>query len=164
MDKFVPYPPYPYPADLEDVSPALVTAIVAVVTLLYLFARFTTAGWNEAAVNYDVPVPEQAKEGWKGEILSKPSLKVSSILLGSMRPTLKAFQVSGSSAIQCYAPTTGANLGLVNPATPDGIDRAITKAAEAQKEWCTTTFAQRRKVLKTMLKYALLPPHLASGR
>ncbi|KAL8987435.1 MAG: hypothetical protein Q9169_008699, partial [Polycauliona sp. 2 TL-2023] len=59
--------------------------------------------------------------------------------------------ISGSSAIQCYNPATGQLLGQVNPATTDGIDRAIARAAEAQKEWSTTTFGQRRKVLRTML-------------
>jgi acyl-CoA reductase-like NAD-dependent aldehyde dehydrogenase len=46
-------------------------------------------------------------------------------------------------------------LGLVNPSTPDGIDRAITRAADAQKQWTKTTFALRRKVLKTLLKFIL---------
>jgi len=46
-------------------------------------------------------------------------------------------------------------LGQVNPSTPDGIDRAIAKAKEAQVEWAKTSFARRRKVLKTMLKYAV---------
>lgn len=61
-------------------------------------------------------------------------------------------QVSGSSAIQCYCPANGRLLGLVNPATPDGIDRAVAKAKEAQSQWARTTFAQRRKVLRTMLQ------------
>lgn len=44
----------------------------------------------------------------------------------------------------------------MNPSTPEGIDRAIAKAKEAQIEWAKTTFKQRRKVLKTLLKYTLL--------
>jgi acyl-CoA reductase-like NAD-dependent aldehyde dehydrogenase len=47
-------------------------------------------------------------------------------------------------------------LGRVNPATPDGIDRAIIKAQEAQLAWAKTTFSQRRRVLKTILKYVNL--------
>lgn len=62
-------------------------------------------------------------------------------------------QVSGSSLIQCYAPATGESLGRVNPSTAEGIDRAIAKAKEAQVQWAKTTFAERRKVLRTMLKY-----------
>ena len=36
--------------------------------------------------------------------------------------------------------------------TPDGIDRAVARAKEAQVEWAKTLWGQRRKVLKTMLK------------
>jgi acyl-CoA reductase-like NAD-dependent aldehyde dehydrogenase len=39
-----------------------------------------------------------------------------------------------------------------------GIDRAIAKAKEAQVEWAKTSFSQRRRVLKTMLKYVWALP------
>lgn len=65
---------------------------------------------------------------------------------------LTGSQISGSSAIQCYCPANGRLLGLVNPSTPEGIDRAIAKAKEAQTEWAKTSFKQRRRVLKTILK------------
>ncbi|KAL8868837.1 MAG: hypothetical protein Q9174_004722 [Haloplaca sp. 1 TL-2023] len=91
----------------------------------------------ECPIHYEIPVPEQCKPGWTGKVLEEPSIKI-----------------TGSSAIQCYNPATGQLLGQVNPATPDGIDRAISKATEAQKEWAKTSFGQRRKVLRTMLKYA----------
>jgi acyl-CoA reductase-like NAD-dependent aldehyde dehydrogenase len=68
---------------------------------------------------------------------------------------LTSFKVSGSQLIQCYAPATGEALGRVNPSTPSGIDRAIAKAKFAQKQWAQTSFAERRKVLKTMLQFVL---------
>jgi acyl-CoA reductase-like NAD-dependent aldehyde dehydrogenase len=43
----------------------------------------------------------------------------------------------------------------VNPSTADGIDRAIAKAKAAQVQWAQTTFSQRRRVLRTMLKFIL---------
>jgi acyl-CoA reductase-like NAD-dependent aldehyde dehydrogenase len=43
----------------------------------------------------------------------------------------------------------------VLPATKDGIDRAIASAKKAQVEWAQTSFSERRKVLKTMLKFVL---------
>jgi acyl-CoA reductase-like NAD-dependent aldehyde dehydrogenase len=64
-------------------------------------------------------------------------------------------KVPGSSAIQCYAPATGQFLGLVNPVTAEGIDRCIASAAEAQREWAKTTFAQRKAVLRSLLQYVL---------
>jgi hypothetical protein len=55
--------------------------------------------------------------------------------------------------VQCYSPATGQSLGLVNPVTPDGIDRIIAKAAKAQQTWAKTSFAERRQVLQSLLKY-----------
>lgn len=66
--------------------------------------------------------------------------------------THPSLQVPGSTEIQCYCPATGQLLGAVNPTTPDGIDRAVVRAKNAQVAWAKTTFAERRKVLKTMLK------------
>ncbi|KAI4269544.1 MAG: hypothetical protein LQ337_007215 [Flavoplaca oasis] len=132
---------------MELSSPFLVTDLpwpeiaITIVGLLitFILLRSTVLAEDvEAPVDYAVPLPEQCKPGWSGRILDNPSIKV-----------------PGSSAIQCYNPATGELLGQVNPATPDGIDRAVARAAEAQKEWATNTFRQRRKVLRTMLKFIL---------
>ncbi|KAI8682948.1 hypothetical protein LRP88_05084 [Fusarium phalaenopsidis] len=64
-------------------------------------------------------------------------------------------KVSGSSAVQCYAPATGQFLGNVNAATPAAIDRAVASAAAAQKKWAETTFDQRRAVLRSMMQHVL---------
>ncbi|KAK1825138.1 Meiotic Sister-Chromatid recombination aldehyde dehydrogenase [Friedmanniomyces endolithicus] len=95
----------------------------------------------ETAVAFTVPAPEQCQPGWQGKVLDHPSIRTT--------------EPSGSSAIQCYAPATGQLLGLVNPVTPNGIDRAVSKATEAQLAWAQTTFAQRRRVLKTLLTFVL---------
>jgi len=64
-------------------------------------------------------------------------------------------QEPGSTAIRCYAPATGQFLGLVNPSTPEGIDRAIEKAKKAQEKWALTTFTQRRQVLRCIKNFVL---------
>ncbi|KAL6858064.1 Meiotic Sister-Chromatid recombination aldehyde dehydrogenase [Amphichorda felina] len=64
-------------------------------------------------------------------------------------------KVSGSSAVQCYAPATGKVLGLVNPSTPAGIDRAIAAAENAQTVWKNTSFEQRRAVLRSLMLYVM---------
>ncbi|KAF2272952.1 Aldedh-domain-containing protein [Westerdykella ornata] len=110
--------------------------VVPVAFILVIHFFFYTD--PEAAVPYNVAAPEQVRQGWKGEVLREPSLKV-----------------SGSKLIQCYCPATGESLGRVNPSSADGVDRAIAKATKAQVEWAKTTFAQRRRVLKTMLKFVL---------
>ncbi|CZT15669.1 related to oxidoreductase (Msc7) [Ramularia collo-cygni] len=111
------------------------TAICLILAwLVYLLVRTDP----EHGVDFSLPPPEQAKIGWQGKELPSPSIKV-----------------TGSNAIQCYAPATGQLISLINPATPDKIDRLIVRAAAAQSTWSKTTFAQRRKVLKTLLKFIL---------
>lgn len=112
---------------------ATATCLVLAV-VLYLTLRPD----SERAVEFSTPAPEQCSPNWRGKELDQPSIKV-----------------PGSTAIQCYAPATGHYLGLVNPSTPDRIDRTIAKAAAAQQEWKKSTFAQRRRVLKTLLKFIL---------
>jgi acyl-CoA reductase-like NAD-dependent aldehyde dehydrogenase len=57
--------------------------------------------------------------------------------------------------IHCSCPADGRNFGDINPKSPDAIDRLVRRAKNAQPEWAKTTFSQRRKVLKTLLKYIL---------
>ena len=102
---------------------------------LYLLLHLNRDGQS---IPYKVPIPPEAAPGWKGEVVPQPTVKQ-----------------AGLSAIQCYCPATGQRLGQVNPSTQDGIDRAIDAAEEAQKSWRLTSFAERRRVLKTMLKFVL---------
>ena len=118
------------------VTTSIVAAITGLVTIWVLYRLLRSD--PEKPVNFSVPTPEQCAPGWTGQALEKPSIKV-----------------SGSTTIQCYAPATGQFLGLVNPTTPDGIDRIISKAEAAQLRWRETTFVQRRRVLKTLLKFVL---------
>ena len=123
--------------DLTAVDNRLLYSVIGVFVgtwLLYILLRPDV----EKAVAFSVPAPEQCKPGWSGKTLEEPTIKV-----------------SGSTAIQCYAPATGQFLGLINPTTADGIDRIIAKASAAQPDWATTSFSQRRKVLRTLLKFLL---------
>lgn len=61
-------------------------------------------------------------------------------------------QAPGSNDVQCYCPASGQLLGTITPSTPDGIDRAWVRAKDAQTEWAKTTFSERRKVLRTILR------------
>lgn len=113
--------------------------ISTVVCLLLAWIAFLILRTDpEKAIEFSVPAPEQCKPAWQGKELDKPTIKV-----------------QNSTAIQCYCPATGQLLGLVNPSTPDRIDRVIARASVAQQQWKATTFARRRKVLKTLLKFIL---------
>jgi hypothetical protein len=113
--------------------PLVLVAICALLSLVVLIPFLQHDAENP--VPYSVEEPEQSRPGWQGKVLESPEI-----------------QVDGSSAIRCYCPATGQLLGLVNPATKDGIDRAVARARDAQPKWAATSFAQRRKVLRTMLK------------
>ncbi|KAI9675262.1 MAG: Meiotic Sister-Chromatid recombination aldehyde dehydrogenase [Caeruleum heppii] len=123
-------------ADPFDRGGWLGAAAALLITLVVVRSLYRSDA--ETAVPYTVETPPQCAADWDGEILEEPQLKI-----------------SGSSAIQCYCPANGKLLGTFNAATPAAIDRALSKAAEAQKDWVKTTFAQRRKVLRTLLRYIL---------
>lgn len=56
--------------------------------------------------------------------------------------------------IMSYCPADGRILGSgTKPETPEGINKAVEAAKNAQVEWARTSFADRRKVLRTLLKY-----------
>ena len=119
---------------IPDAKFIATVSCLAIAYIAYLLLRPDP----EAAVEFSVPAPLQCSPGWKGNVLAQPSIKV-----------------PGSTAIQAYCPATGEYLGLVNPSTPDKIDRLISRASDAQKSWSQTSFAQRRQVLKTLLKFIL---------
>lgn len=118
------------PIALPELARTLLWTAIAAFALWYLAIRE-----NDQPIRYKVPSPSLPE---KTEILQAPAIKV-----------------SGSSAIQCYAPATGQLLGLVNPATPNAIDRAIEQASEAHKEWRKTSFRARRQVLRSLLQHVL---------
>jgi len=166
---------------LQQFDRWLVITIFTVIAGLIGLNIVLLVGEHEGAVPYDVAVPEQCKDGWEGQVLEEPSIKVgrffvaqsspgSAIQEGGQRgiayPTLHHHllpqpryifltyinQIDGSTAVQCYCPASGQLLGIVNPVTADGIDRIISKAKDAQIAWAETSFAERRTVLRALLK------------
>ena len=121
---------------LDSTTTTITTALAVLLCIWLLYGVLRTD--SEKAVDFAVTAPDACKPGWQGQSLDEPTIKL-----------------SGSNVIQCYAPATAQLLGLVNPVTADGIDRAIKRAADAQIRWAKTTFCQRRKVLKTLLKFIL---------
>lgn len=55
--------------------------------------------------------------------------------------------------IQCFDPSTKQRLGEVKAMTASDVQQLCSKAAVAQEKWATTSFAQRRMVLRTIQKY-----------
>ncbi|OOF91208.1 hypothetical protein ASPCADRAFT_211492 [Aspergillus carbonarius ITEM 5010] len=151
MDSLTPFIPpalQPFVEHLRTQGPLLGVALLSVgaAYLGYLFLL----GRKEAAVSFNVPIPPEVRANWKGEKWDS--------LQGEGRKVVEG-QVRGQwndNLIMSYCPADGRVLGNgIKPATPEDVDRAIQAAKSAQMEWANTSFAERRKVLRTLLKYVL---------
>ncbi|KAI1351297.1 Aldehyde/histidinol dehydrogenase [Xylaria sp. FL0043] len=119
--------------DLVGFAGWALPTIGALLGALLLFSVVFSSG--EKPLRYVVPPPTLPEET---KVLDDPKIKT-----------------PGTTAIQCYAPATGQFLGFVNPSTAAGLDRAIAQAAAAQERWARTSFAERRRVLRSMLQHIL---------
>lgn len=111
--------------------------MLAVIAILFSFVLigYTRLSTPEPSPRYHVPQP-------------KLPFKLATVEETSVR-------ISGTSAVQCYAPATGQYLGMVNPSSSAAVDRAIDAAGEAQKRWRCTSYKQRRAVLRSLMQYIL---------
>ncbi|KEF57812.1 NAD-dependent aldehyde dehydrogenase [Exophiala aquamarina CBS 119918] len=108
----------------------------------FLVVRYVHAPKIEHAVPYSVEVPPQLAGDYQWDVKGK-------------RPKADSPEVIGS-RIYPRCPADGRSLGPpIEPADPSDIDAAITAAASAQLRWAETTFAERRRVLQTLLRYIL---------
>lgn len=124
--------PSPLPLPLPATSLLVIIGSSVVLGALLIFNLVTS---RDRPVRYSVSPPNLPEET---TILEHPNIRA-----------------PGTTAIQCYAPATGQFLGFVNPSTPAGLDRAISQAAAAQQKWADTSFAERRRVLRSMLQHIL---------
>lgn len=73
------------PTFLQDrniTSVELFYGIVAISVINFIFNALSFFGVfspDESPVAFDLPVPEEVKPGWKGEVLDKPSIKVCTV-------------------------------------------------------------------------------------
>ncbi|KAL7548375.1 hypothetical protein ACHAWF_011668 [Thalassiosira exigua] len=57
--------------------------------------------------------------------------------------------------VQCYSPSTLAHLGTVPNLTAEQVSEIALRSKEAQRSWKESTFAQRRRVLRTLQRYVV---------
>jgi acyl-CoA reductase-like NAD-dependent aldehyde dehydrogenase len=55
--------------------------------------------------------------------------------------------------ITSFDPATGAHIGTFMADNEDDIKTRIIRATEAQETWRTTTFTQRRRVIRSLMKW-----------
>ncbi|OAX81076.1 hypothetical protein ACJ72_04580 [Emergomyces africanus] len=131
----------------------LLATVIGVVLAAWTLKQLVFGGREAPPVAYRVSLPPEISDKWEGKTWDDVSVKDRAILEG---------QANGKwnyEKILSYCPADGRILGDINhgikPATKQDIDAAITRAKAAQLRWQHTTFAERRTVLRTLLKYLL---------
>ncbi|CBQ68372.1 related to aldehyde dehydrogenase [Sporisorium reilianum SRZ2] len=115
-------------------SPSSVVFTFLIVLVISRIGSAVNAYVAEQGVSVSIAAPPQARAGWTGTVLPNPSIRDSS------KP----------GKIICYDPATAYLIGEVDADTPDTIARKIGLAQKAQLQWARSSFALRRKALRTM--------------
>ncbi|KAJ5757339.1 uncharacterized protein N7511_006033 [Penicillium nucicola] len=123
---------------------ALASLVAVYVGYLYIQTQ------KEAAVAFNVPIPTEVRKSHTGKSWDEAQGQQKKVLEDQARGKWN------EQLIMSYCPADGRVLGNgIKPATIDDVNDAIRAATAAQREWAKTTFAERRKVLRTLLKYVL---------
>lgn len=114
--------------------------------LYYIHAKYITNRPNrynklEAPVNFEFPIPDEAKAHWKGKRLYPPNLSI--------------YVANEPNKIQSYCPATGQYLGTFNTTSKEEMNQKIQKAKQAQKSWAKSSFLLRRRVLQTLNRFII---------
>ncbi|KAJ5731736.1 uncharacterized protein N7483_006244 [Penicillium malachiteum] len=138
----------PYIPLYEEHAPVIGVALASLVAVYVGYLYFQCQ--KEAAVAFNVPVPPEVRKSNTGkkweEVKGLQKQVLEDQARGKWNPEL----------IMSYCPADGRVLGNgIRPATIDDVNEAVRAAKAAQREFSKTTFAERRKLLRTLLKYVL---------
>lgn len=118
------------------------TSLIFTGLIVYIISRIASAlsaYIAEQGVSISIPAPPQARAGWSGTVLTNPTV----------RDTKKP------DTIFCYDPATAYLIAEITADTPTTIAQKIAKAKTAQLKWRKSSFALRRKALRTMQKWVV---------
>lgn len=91
--------------------------------------------------------------GWRSKALANPSIH-SHLTDPSLLPATPS-TTPDRSYITAYAPASGHFIRTIPSATKLEIEQAITRADMAQYRWRESSFADRRKVMRSLLKWCV---------
>ncbi|OQE34885.1 hypothetical protein PENCOP_c015G06470 [Penicillium coprophilum] len=136
------------PPGSAEYAPYIGVALTSLVAVYVGYLYFQS--WREAAIVFNVPIPSEVRNGG--------SIRTWDEVQGQQKMVLQD-QARGKwnhQLIMSYCPADGRVLGNgIKPATVEDVNNTVRAAKAAQPEWAQTTFAERRKVLRTLLKYVL---------
>ncbi|KAJ5313606.1 phosphotransferase family protein [Penicillium atrosanguineum] len=123
---------------------ALASLLAVYVGYLYILSR------REAAVTFNVPLPQEVRKSGDGKKWDDIQGQEKRILEDQARGKWN------DKLIMSYCPADGRVLGNgIKPATVEDVNTAVRAAKDAQREFAKTTFAERRQIIRTLLKYVL---------
>ncbi|OAX40358.1 ALDH-like protein [Rhizopogon vinicolor AM-OR11-026] len=131
----------------------------SIVDVLYLFTMFSAFGiWLvfdryqkavNSAVPFRYPAPEAADPNWHSRVI--PNANLRSHL---QDPDLLPLQSGGvDDYITCFDPANNLHITSVFADDAPSIEAKIRRAKNAQIKWCETSFAERRRVMRSLLKW-----------
>lgn len=112
-----------------------------------VFQRYQRA--SNSAVPFKFSVPEPAEVGWKSFVIDDPTLTSHE----TNEDLLPSFTIQGRKYITSFDPATGLHIQTYLADGKEEIAQKIEKADEAQLSWRETSFTQRRRVVRSLLKW-----------
>ncbi|KZT30800.1 Aldedh-domain-containing protein [Neolentinus lepideus HHB14362 ss-1] len=135
--------------DYDDEGTDLVTPLTIFFALgIYLVFRRYQNNRNRP-IPFRWAEPKEAEPGWQSIVIENPSL----ISHKSMEDLMPPFRPEGREYITSYDPATALHLGTIVADDPAEIQQKIEAAGVAQKTWRETSFAQRRRVIRSLKKW-----------
>ncbi|KAK0227999.1 meiotic sister-chromatid recombination aldehyde dehydrogenase [Armillaria fumosa] len=129
------------------------------IDVFYLLSLFFTFGiWlvfqryqraHNSAVPFKFTIPEPAKVGWESFVIDEPTLTSHE----TNDDLLPSFSLQGRKYITSFDPATGLHLQTYLADDEVEITRKIERADAAQPSWRETSFTQRRRVVRSLLKW-----------
>lgn len=140
--------------DFYSIIAGSVTLALVVLTCASWIASYSGIQ-DESAIHYTVVPPTGLHEGGRQDGATADTSKPTSrIAMGGSPSRSDSPDLNSGATINCECPADGRVLGHHIPSNAADIDEAIERASSAQRTW-SPTFYQRRRLLKTLLRYIL---------
>ncbi|GAA5827611.1 hypothetical protein JCM11251_001757 [Rhodosporidiobolus azoricus] len=123
------------------------------VLVLYLYRRFLHVPREERAVRFQWTAPEEINSSWTSRTLPSPSIH-SHLADPTLLPS-DADTSSKRSYITAYAPASAKHLATIPSLNEHEIRERIGRAEAAQKRWRNSSWARRRRVLRSLLEWCV---------
>ncbi|BGP51561.1 Meiotic Sister-Chromatid recombination aldehyde dehydrogenase [Rhodotorula kratochvilovae] len=139
--------------DLQAVRTLLIGA--APLAALWLYLRFLRVPPAERAVYFRWTPPQEISSTWSSRILSSPSIHSHRSDPSLLPASPDSLADPSRSYITCYAPASAQHLATIPALNGAEIRERVGRAVQAQKGWRDSSWARRRRVLRSLLEWTV---------